>query len=121
MFAFLLFVYSLFQIDVSDLEFWNYSIRNLKFQEKVCAYPPRYKANIKYLEEHSSNFNIEFKISLETDGVLSLDRAQNIPIPIKGRGIKSGIVRIKNRRIRSYTIILMYRFLKMHNTVMQFH
>ena len=87
---------------MSDLEFWNYSISNLKYQEDLHVYPPRFKANIKYLEEHSSNLNIEFKISLETDGVLSLDRAQNIPIPIKGRGVKSGIVRIKNRRIRSY-------------------
>ena len=86
-------IFSLFQINVNELEFWNYSIENLKEEEKLCTYPPRFQITIKYLEEHCKNLDIEFKIILETDGVLASDDTLKFPLPIilkSTRGVRLG-------------------------------
>ena len=67
---------------MNSLEFWNYSIKDLRKEEELCTYPPQFDVTIKDLEKHSKNLDIQFKITLETDGVLVSDDFQELPIPI---------------------------------------
>ena len=63
----------------------------------MCAYPPQFDVTIKDIEEHSNNLDIEFKITLETDGVLVSDDFKKFPIPLvikEDRRMRLGIANV---------------------------
>ena len=66
---------------MSDLEFHEYSLENLREEEKLNMYPPRFKIFVNRLS-HDKNLDTEFKIVLENDGVLVSDKDIYFPLLI---------------------------------------
>ena len=70
------------QINVSDLNFHTYSnVEDLRAEERLCMYPPRFKVSVNCLSL-GKNLDTEFKIILENDGILDLDRVVKFPLII---------------------------------------
>ena len=82
-------------MNVKDLDFCKYeSLKNLRDAEELCTYPPRFRVIIT-CEEYGKKLDIEFKITLENNGVMASDVALNFPLPIikPARGVRSGNIR----------------------------
>ena len=69
-------------MEVSDLDFHTYrSLEDLRAEEEFCMYPPRFKMSVNRLS-HDKKLELDFKIVLEIDGVLSTEEIINIPLTI---------------------------------------
>ena len=67
---------------MSDLEFHSgYTVEDLRAQEELCLYPPRFKISVVRLS-HGKKLQLDtmFKITLENDGIPVLDEIKKFPL-----------------------------------------
>ena len=69
---------------MSDLDFHSYtSLEDLRAQEELCLYPPRFKISVVRLS-HGKKLDTEFTIALENDGIPILSEMQRFPLIVAG-------------------------------------
>ena len=74
--------FALIQITVNDLDFHTYSsLENLRTEEEMCMYPPRFKVSVVRLS-HGKELDTEFKIVLENDGILVSDEVRRFTLTV---------------------------------------
>ena len=72
----------MFQIKVSELDFSTYSsLEDLRAVEENFMYPPRFKISVIRIS-HGKRLDTEFKISLESDGVLVSGEVRKFPLTV---------------------------------------
>ena len=75
------FMITLFQIEVSELNFSTYSSLDLREIEENLMYPPRFKISVIRLSHHKC-LDTKFKITLENNGGLISDEVRIFPLTV---------------------------------------
>ena len=68
-------------MEVNDLNYMYSNIEDLRAEEELCIYPPRFKVSVNCLSV-GKNLETEFKIILENDDVLDFDKVIKFPLII---------------------------------------
>jgi len=68
------------------------NLEDLRQEEKLCMYPPRFKISFTRLKR-GRILNAKFRVILENDGVLATDEFREFPLTIT-EGVMSGNISI---------------------------